>query len=76
MKVYNAIPFEFKPPPGMTQLWYAKPFDIKFTLWLRKRRSISLEDMLKNSIEVEMKLSATKDKGREEIERRRNEELS
>ena len=75
MKVYDAIPSEFKPPTGIDQLQYAEAFDSEFSLWLGKRRSSSLVDMLKNPIEGEMNLTTTRDKGREEDERTQNEDL-
>jgi len=34
MKVYSAIPTQFKPPPGSAQLQYAEAFDSEFTLLL------------------------------------------
>ena len=76
MKVYNTIPSELRPPPGAAKIQYVEAFDSKFTLWLNERRSFSLAGMLKNFIYVEMNLTAAKEKGREEIEGRRNKELS
>ena len=32
IKIYNNIPSESKPPPGVAQLQYAKYFDSEFTL--------------------------------------------
>ena len=45
MKVYNAIPSQFKPPLVFAQLQYAEAFDSEFTLWLSERRSASLDDV-------------------------------
>ena len=74
MKAYNAIPSEFKPPPGTAQLQYAKAFNSEFTLWLSEIRSVSLPYMLKYCIEVEMNLTASRDKGREGGRRRKTKQ--
>ena len=43
---------------------------------MSKRRLVSLEDMMNDSIEVEINLTATRENGREEEERRKNEDLT
>ena len=73
MKVYNAIPSQFKPPIGSSQLQYAEAFDSEFTLWLSERRSTSLEAMMKYAIEVEVNLTATRKKKMNEGELRRED---
>ena len=50
MEEYNAIHPEFKPPPEIAHFQYDKAFDSKFILWMSERRSVSLEDMINDSI--------------------------
>ena len=64
IKVYNVIPTQFKPPPGAAQLQCVEAFDSDFSLWLSKIRSVSLADMMYDVIEVEINLTATREKGR------------
>ena len=45
-KIYNAIFFDVKPPLGATKLHYVDAFSSEFTLLLRERRLVSLEDMM------------------------------
>ena len=66
MIVYNDIPSQFKPPSSATQPQYAEDFDSEFTLWLSERKSASLIDMINDGIEVEINLTSTKEKMREE----------
>ena len=66
MKVHNAILSQFKPPIGSSQLHYVEAFDSEFTLWLSERRSASLEPMVKDAIEVEVKLAAERKKKKDE----------
>ena len=73
MKTYNAIPTQFKPPVGFSQLQYVEAFDSDFTLWLIERISASLGDMMKDTIEVEVNLTAARKKKRDEGEWRREE---
>jgi hypothetical protein len=58
MKFYNSIPTEVKPPPGATQLRYVDSFDSDFALLLRERIYNTLDDMMSNTIEVEVNLMA------------------
>ena len=58
-KNYDAIPTNVKPPPGVTKLHYAGAFSSEFTLLLRERRFVSLEDMMEDATEVEVNLSAS-----------------
>ena len=55
-KSFNAIPVDVKPPPGVAKLHYADAFSSEFTLLLRERRSVSLEDMMDDATEVEVNL--------------------
>ena len=66
MKVYNVIPAQFKPPLGSSQLQYAEAFDSEFTLLFSEIRSASLDDMMKYSIELEVNLTTTRNKKRDE----------
>jgi hypothetical protein len=59
LKVYNSIPAEVKPPPGVAQLRYADSFDSDFTLLLRERRSTSLDAIMSNVVEVEVNMMAS-----------------
>ena len=59
MRTYESIPANVKPPPGAAKLHYADAFDSEFTLLLRERRSTSLENMMQDTIEVEVNLSAS-----------------
>ena len=68
MKVYNDIPSQFMPPIGSIQLQYVEAFDSEFTLWLCERRSTSLGTMMKDVVEVEVNLNATRNKKRDEGE--------
>ena len=45
-KTYNAIPTYLKPPPGAAKLHYVDAFSSEFTLLLRERIFVSLEDMM------------------------------
>jgi len=74
MKVYNAIPAQFKPPPGSAQLQYAEAFDSEFTLLLCERKSASLADMMNEAVEVEVNLMSARRKKRDEGEWQREEE--
>ena len=74
-KTYNAIPSDVKPPPGASKLHYADAFSSEFTLLLRERRSVSLEDMMDDATEVEVNLSTSnKNKQRHETKRVKEEE--
>jgi len=59
MEVYNSIPTEVKPPPGASQLRYDDSFDSEFALLLRERRSNTLDDMMSETIEVEVNMMAS-----------------
>jgi hypothetical protein len=59
MKVYNSIPVEVQPPPGDAQLRYADSFNNDFSLLLRERRSVNLDAIMSNVIEVEVNMMAS-----------------
>ena len=74
-KTYNAITADVKPPPSVAKLHYADAFSSEFTLLLRERRSVSLEDMMDDATEVEVNLSAShRNKQRHETKRVKDEE--
>ena len=73
MRTYDAIPADVKPPLGVAKLHYADAFSSEFTLLLRKRRSISLTDMMDDSIEVEVNLT-TSNKTKQKNETKRVKE--
>ena len=73
MKVCDAIPAEVKPPVGAAQLHYADSFDSDLSLLLRERRSMSLNDMMNDEIEVEVNLMAY-GKIKQKIETRKHKE--
>ena len=74
-KTYDAIPTDVKPPPGAVELHYADAFSSEFTLFLRERRFVSLEDMMDDATEVEVNLSAShRNKQRHETKRVKDEE--
>jgi ribosome-associated translation inhibitor RaiA len=74
-KTYDAIPTNVKPPPGVANLHYADAFNSEFTLLLRERRFVSLEDMMDDATEVEVNLSAShRNKQRHETKRVKDEE--
>ena len=74
-KTYNAIPADVKPPPGAAKLHYVDAFSGEFTLLLRERRSVSLEDMMDDATGVEVNLSAShRHKQRHETKRVKDEE--
>jgi hypothetical protein len=74
-KTYNAIPTDVKPPPGAAKLHYADAFSSEFTLLLRERRSVSLDDMIEDAIEVEVNLTTSnKNKQKHETKRVKEEE--
>jgi hypothetical protein len=58
-KSYNVILADVKPLPGAAKLHYDDAFNSEFTLLLRERRPISLEDMMDDATKVEVNLSAS-----------------
>ena len=53
-------------PPSSAHVQYVESFDSEFTLLLSERRWTSLDDMMKDAIEVEVNLSAARKKKRDE----------
>ena len=75
MRTYDAIPNDVKPPLGVAKLHYVDAFSSEFTLFLRERRSISLTDVMDDSIEVEVNLTVSnKTKQKNETRRVKEEE--
>ena len=75
MKVYDVILAEVKPPVGAAQLHYVDSFDSYFALLLKERRSMSLNDMMNDSIEVEVNLMTSR-KMKQKTETRKVKEES
>ena len=74
-KTYDAIPIDVKPPPGVAKIHYADAFSSEFTLLLRERRLVSLEDMMDVVAKVEVNLSTShRNKQRHETKRVKDEE--
>ena len=67
--VYDFIPTDIKPPPGLTMLHYPDGFDAEIVYYLRVRNSSTLEDMQKNVNDVEMNLLIRR--SRMDVERRK-----
>ena len=59
MRTYDSIPVDVKPPLGVAKLHYVDAFSSEFTLLLRERTYVSLIDMMDDSIEVEVNLTAS-----------------
>ena len=75
MRVYNSIPANIKPSPGVAKLHYADAFDNNFSLLLRERKSNTLSAMFTDGLEVEANMMACgKVKPRAEIDIRKGRE--
>ena len=75
MRVYNSIPADIKPSPGVAKIHYADAFDNDFALLLRERKSNTLPAMFTNALEVEANMMAGgKIKPRAEVDRRKGRE--
>ena len=61
-KVYNAIPFEIKPPLGWALLHYPSSFDPEVEFHIREREPSSLEEMQNIAITVEHNLRCRKER--------------
>ena len=72
-KTYNVIPADVMHPPSAAKLHYADDFSSEFTLLLRERRFVSLDDMMDDATEVEVNLS-TSNKNKQKHETRRVKE--
>ena len=76
MRTYDAILVDVKPPPSATKLHYADAFSSEFTLLIKERRSVTLDDMIEDAIEVEVNLTTSnKNKQKNETKRVKEEEL-
>jgi hypothetical protein len=56
--LYDAIPNEIKPPPGLALIKFPDGFDADMSYQLRERDAATLEDMQKSAISVEANLLA------------------
>ena len=75
MWVYNSIPANIKPSPGVAKLHYADAFDNEFALLLKERKSNTFSTMFTNALEVEANMMACgKIKPRADIDRRKGRE--
>ena len=74
-KTYDAILADVKPPLGVAKLHYVDAFSSEFTLLLRERRLVSLDDMIADATEVEVNLTTSnKNKHKHETRRVKEEE--
>lgn len=58
-KTYNAILANLKPPPGASKLHYVDSFSSEFTMLLRERRYVTLDDMIDDATKAEVNLTAS-----------------
>ena len=58
-KMYSRIPAEIKPSETSAKLTYANSFDHGFSLLLRERKSVSLQNMQDAALEVESNILAS-----------------
>ena len=66
-KMYSRSPAEIKPTDTSAKLTYANSFDHEFSLLLRERKSVSLQNMQNAALEVESNILAS-NKLKEETE--------
>jgi hypothetical protein len=64
--LYNAIPTDIKPPPGLALIKFPDGFDADMSYQLRERDAATLEDMQKCAISVEANLLAKRARQRNE----------
>jgi ribonuclease HI len=64
--LYNAIPADIKPPPGLALIKFPDGFDADMSYQLRERDAATLEDMQKCAISVEANLLAKRARQRNE----------
>lgn len=57
-KMYNSLPVEIKPPHVGAKVLFTGVFESKFGFTLRERRSITLDEIQTNAVEIEANLSA------------------
>jgi len=58
-KMYSRIPAKIKPSETSVKLTYANSFDHGFSLLLRERKSVSLQNMQDAALEVESNILAS-----------------
>lgn len=54
--VYNALPLDLKPPQGLALAKFPKGFDLEMGYQLRERDPLTLEDMQKGALVLEVNL--------------------
>jgi hypothetical protein len=55
-QVYNSMPADIKPPPGLALLHYPDAFDLEMAFQLRERNTTTLKEMQDSAISVEANL--------------------
>jgi hypothetical protein len=60
--VYNAMPADIRPPPGLAHLHYPDAFDPEMAFQLRERNTTTLEEMQNVAVDVEANLLNKKEK--------------
>jgi hypothetical protein len=56
--LYNAIPDDIKPPQGLALIKFSDGFEVDMSYHLRERNYVTLEDMQKSVVSVEVNLLA------------------
>jgi hypothetical protein len=64
--LYNAIPYDIKPPQGLALIKFPDGFGTDMSYQLRERNSATLEDMQKSAVSVEANLLARRARQRTE----------
>jgi len=62
--VYNSIPDDMNPPPGLALLHYPDAFNLDMAYQLRERDPTTLEEMQRNAINVEANFLIKKSKSK------------
>ena len=52
-QVYNSMPADIRPPPGLALLHYTDSFDLEMAFQLRERNTTTLKEMQDSEISVE-----------------------
>jgi hypothetical protein len=55
-RVYNALPVDIRPPPGLAHLHFPDAFDPEMAFQLRERNTATLEEMQNVAVDVEANL--------------------
>ena len=74
--IYNSIPQDIKPSPGLALIDFPDGFDVDMEYQLRERAPETLEEMQENAIKVEANILAKKGKQKPECRLNIKEELS